>query len=115
MVDRVVTGAGYGLRDWIAQRATAVVMVLYTVLLVILLITNQPLTYLSWKALFAHGWMKVFTAVFLGCLYWHAWIGIRDIFMDYIKSAGTRLFLQVAVILALIIYMVWSVQILWSV
>ncbi len=30
---RVVVGAHYGLRDWLAQRVTAVLMALFTVLL----------------------------------------------------------------------------------
>ena len=45
----------------------------------------------------------------------HAWIGVRDIFMDYVKPTGLRLALQVLVILALVFYGAWSVQILWSV
>ena len=31
MVNRTVTGAHYGLRDWLAQRVTAVIMAVYTV------------------------------------------------------------------------------------
>ncbi|HWP87652.1 MAG TPA: succinate dehydrogenase, hydrophobic membrane anchor protein, partial [Burkholderiales bacterium] len=40
MVNRAVTGAHYGLRDWLAQRVTAVVMLLYTLLLVWLLLAT---------------------------------------------------------------------------
>ena len=29
MVERIVSGAHYGLRDWLMQRVTAVVMALY--------------------------------------------------------------------------------------
>ena len=38
MVNRHVSGAHYGLRDWLAQRITAVVMILYTVLFVVMLL-----------------------------------------------------------------------------
>lgn len=33
MVERKLTGAHYGLRDWVMQRATAVIMLIYTVAL----------------------------------------------------------------------------------
>ncbi|MFN7086044.1 MAG: succinate dehydrogenase, hydrophobic membrane anchor protein, partial [Burkholderiales bacterium] len=55
------------------------------------------------------------TALFLLCLFIHAWVGMRNIFMDYVKPIGLRLTLYVAVILALVWYAVWAVQILWSV
>ena len=34
MVKRIVVGAHYGLRDWLIQRVSAVVMALYTLLFV---------------------------------------------------------------------------------
>ena len=46
MVERVVTGAHYGLRDWLAQRITAVVMAVYTVILLVVLVTIAG--YLGW-------------------------------------------------------------------
>jgi succinate dehydrogenase / fumarate reductase membrane anchor subunit len=44
----------------------------------------------------------------------HAWVGVRNIFMDYIKDTGVRLILYVLVIVALVIYGAWAVQILWG-
>ncbi|MEO8166439.1 MAG: succinate dehydrogenase, hydrophobic membrane anchor protein, partial [Betaproteobacteria bacterium] len=43
-----------------------------------------------------------------------AWIGMRDILMDYIKPTGVRLGLEIAVVLILVGYAVWTAQILWS-
>jgi succinate dehydrogenase / fumarate reductase membrane anchor subunit len=59
--------------------------------------------------------MKLATFVFLVSLFLHAWIGMRDILMDYIKPTGVRLGLQVVVVLALVAYAGWALQILWSV
>jgi succinate dehydrogenase / fumarate reductase membrane anchor subunit len=50
----------------------------------------------------------------MACLLLHAWIGVRNIFMDYIKDPALRLTLYVLVIGALFWYAVWSVQILWG-
>ena len=113
MSQRVVTGAHYGLRDWLAQRITAVIMAVYTVIVVWVLLSGVPITYAVWKDLFAQGWMRVATLLFAVCLAWHAWVGVRDILMDYIKPDGLRLGLQVCTLLVIASYIGWSIQILW--
>ena len=71
MVNRVVTGAHYGLRDWLAQRVTAVTMAVYTAMLFVVLIRNAPVKFEFWKSLFAQGWMRVATLLFaaLACMH----------------------------------------------
>jgi succinate dehydrogenase / fumarate reductase membrane anchor subunit len=113
VVNRVVTGAHYGLRDWLAQRISAVIMALYTVILVVVLIQAAPIGYAVWKDLFAQGWMRVATLLFAASFAWHAWVGVRDILMDYVKPDGLRLALQVAVLVTIGGYLGWAVQILW--
>ena len=114
MVDRVVVGAHYGLRDWLIQRITAVVMAVYIVSLAAYLLSQPYLDYDIWIALFSSLPVRTFTLLFLMCLFYHAWIGVRDIVMDYVRSAGLRLAIHVLVILALLLYLIWSVQILWG-
>ena len=114
MVKRVVLGAHYGLRDWLAQRVTAAVMVVYTVIFVAALLTHSPIGFAEWKALFGGGAMRVLTLMFFLSLFYHAWIGVRDILMDYIQPTGVRLVLEVLVILALVAYTIWTISILWS-
>ena len=114
MVDRVVTGAHYGLRDWLIQRVTAVVMAVYVVALAVYLLWQPVLNYDVWTALFSSLPVRTFTLLFLMCLYYHAWIGVRDVVMDYISSAGMRLAIYIVVILALLFYVIWGVQILWG-
>lgn len=113
MTARIVTGAHYGLRDWLAQRITAVVMAVYTVIVLAVLMWGAPLTYAVWKDLFAQGWMRVATLVFAVSAAWHAWVGVRDILMDYVKPDGLRLALQVMTLLALAAWLGWTVEILW--
>ena len=111
--NRIVTGAHYGLRDWLAQRITAVIMVVYTVIAVSVLLSGHPITYAVWRDLFAQGWMRVATLLFMASLAWHAWVGVRDILMDYIQPAGLRLALEVLVLLTIAAYVGWTIQILW--
>jgi succinate dehydrogenase / fumarate reductase membrane anchor subunit len=113
MVSRIVVGAHYGLGSWLAQRITALIMALYSVGLLVMFMAGRPITYVSWRELFAHGWMRVATLLFAVSLVWHAWVGVRDILMDYAKHDGLRLTLQVVTILILAAYLGWTVQILW--
>jgi succinate dehydrogenase / fumarate reductase membrane anchor subunit len=113
MVNREVVGAHYGLRDWLAQRATAVVMLVYTLLVLMALVMLPQFDYWHWKALWQLPLMRYATVLFVVALLFHAWIGVRNIFMDYIKDGGVRLTLYVVVILALIAYGAWAIQILW--
>ncbi|BDI05050.1 succinate dehydrogenase, hydrophobic membrane anchor protein [Sphaerotilus microaerophilus] len=111
---RIVVGARYGLRDWLAQRVTAVLMALFTVVLLLQVLFGGPLGYDRWAAIFSAQWMKFLTFTVILSLAWHAWIGMRDIFMDYVtKSVGMRLTLQVATIVWLVGCAGWAVQVLW--
>ena len=109
---RLVVGAHYGLRDWLVQRITAVIMALYT-LIMLAVFFNKSFNYDSWKALFAQGWMRVATLLFAASLAWHAWVGMRDILMDYVKPDGLRLALRLGTLLLLAAYVGWTIQILW--
>jgi len=113
MVTRVVVGAHYGLRDWLVQRVSAVVLAVYPVVFLITFAAARPADYASWKALFSQGWMRIATLLFFVSLLLHAWVGMRDIIMDYIKSAALRLALEVLVILVLVACAGWAFEILW--
>ena len=110
---RVVVGAHYGLRDWLSQRITAVLMALFTIVLLVQLLFGGPLGYERWAGIFAAQWMKVLSFVVFIALGWHAWVGMRDIWMDYVKPVAVRLALQVATIVWLVGCMGWAVQVLW--
>lgn len=113
MVKRIVVGAHYGSRDWLAQRITAVIMAVYTVIVLIVFMTGTPISHAVWKDLFGQGWMRVATLLFAASLAWHAWVGMRDVVMDYVKPDGWRLTLQVVIVLMLAGYLAWAIQILW--
>ncbi len=114
MLNRIVTGAHYGLRDWLIQRVTAVMMVLYTLTITVYCLMQPVLDYNAWTLLFSSNIVRTFTLLFFISVFYHAWIGVRDIVMDYVKPAFVRLLIHVLVILALLLYVIWSVQILWG-
>jgi len=112
---RLVVGAHYGMRDWLAQRLTAILMAVFTIVLLVSFLTGQNFTYEGWAGLFARQWFKLFTMVTFFGMFYHVWVGIRDIWMDYIKPVGIRLALQTLTLLWLLGCAAWTVQILWSV
>jgi succinate dehydrogenase / fumarate reductase membrane anchor subunit len=112
--DRTPVGAHYGWQDWLAQRVTAVIMVVFSVVIIGFFAVHGSVNYAQWSALFGSTLFRILALLFLLCVYYHAWIGIRDVLMDYIKPVGLRLALQVGVLLFLAGCTVWSFSILWG-
>ena len=116
---RLVVGAHYGLGDWLAQRLTAVFLIAYTLILVIYLVivvrANGALDYEAWAGMFVPLWMKILTLTAILAVVYHAWIGMRDVWMDYVRPTGIRIGLLLVTILWLIFCAIYAAQILWSV
>ena len=131
---RVVVGAHYGLRDWLSQRVTAALMAIFTLALLVQVLLpsyargpgGERLTdasgnavaltgYEKWAGIFSAQWMKLLTFVVIVSLAYHAWVGMRDVWMDYVKSVGARLALQVLTIVWLVGCAGWAVQVLWRI
>jgi succinate dehydrogenase / fumarate reductase, membrane anchor subunit len=110
-----VVGAHYGLRDWLVQRVTAVVMLLWTLLLLGALAWNGGFDHASWQALWASNAFRLASFLFAISVLWHAWVGVRNIAMDYVKPVWLRLTLQCAVIAVLVAYLGWTIRVLWGV
>jgi succinate dehydrogenase / fumarate reductase membrane anchor subunit len=110
---RVVVGAHYGLRDWLSQRVTALLMALFTVVLIVQVLLPGPMGYDKWAGIFTAQWMKALTFVVIVSLLVHVWVGVRDILMDYVKPVVARLVLQVFTIVWLVGCAGWAIQVLW--
>ncbi|MCL2162490.1 MAG: succinate dehydrogenase, hydrophobic membrane anchor protein [Betaproteobacteria bacterium] len=113
MVKRSVVGAHYGLKDWLVQRATAVYMALFTLIFAACTLCLPEFSYAAWSGLFSSTCVKFFSFLFVVSLCYHAWIGVRDIWMDYVKNAGLRLALHLIVLFLIVGYAGWAVRILW--
>ena len=111
---RTVVGAHYGLRDWLAQRVTGALMALFTlIVLAQLIVSSGPIGYDKWAGIFSSQWMKTLTFSVIVALLYHVWVGVRDIWMDYIKPVGVRLTLQIVTIVWLVGCAGWAIQVLW--
>ncbi len=105
---RVVTG----LRAWLVQRFSAVYMLLFILFLLFNFFLDPPHSYLIW-----HGWMRnpgvsVATLVFFAALLLHAWVGVRDVIMDYVHPLALRVSALVLLGFGLMAIAAWLVRIL---
>ncbi len=105
---------GNGLRDWLLQRVTSLVMLLYIVFLLGFFVTHATVDYALWQGLLSHTSMRVFSTLFLLSLVWHAWIGMWTIITDYIKPLVLRLSAQILIIIGLLLCFIWGIAIFWG-
>ena len=115
---RLVVGAHYGTFEYLAQRVTAIIMAVYTLVLLVGILTMSGFTYQGWHGLFTFTVLmmpigQILASLTMMSLAWHAWIGVRDIWMDYVGNVGVRLFLMVMTLLWLVGSVVYFINILW--
>ena len=110
-----------GLRDWLIQRITSVILAVYFFLVLGYIICHPGLDYITWMQLFSNDGMKIFTLLALFSLVFHGWIGVWTIITDYFsnhvqrkRALGTRLLLQIFFALLLVVYLFWGIQIIWG-
>ena len=104
-----------GLRTWLLQRLSAVYMAIYTLVAIIWLYSHAPLDYASWQALFAHPLTNIFTQLFIYLLLAHAWVGVRDIFVDYVHPVSIRFILLIGITLLQVVLAIWVFMTFYSV
>lgn len=107
-------GSHTGTGSWLMQRATALVLALALPILIITFLAALPLDYAGWQALFSSLWVRVAMLLTGVALALHAWVGMRDIFMDYVHPTGMRLMLYLAVIVVLTGSVAWLAAILFG-
>ncbi|WP_028358252.1 succinate dehydrogenase, hydrophobic membrane anchor protein [Brackiella oedipodis] len=116
---RMVVGANYGTIDFIMQRLTAVIMAVYSLIfLIVALFTVHD--YYSWVAMFTftvggYPLGQIAASLVFFSLGYHAWIGVRDVWMDYVPAAMTRLFMQLITGTWLLVAVIYFIKIVWSI
>ncbi len=105
-----------GLRDWMAQRISAVLIAVYIIGLAIVCIghLDQLSTYDFWSGLMSSALFRWSTALVLFLMVWHAWIGLWTVMTDYVPQRGLQRILLLLVAVLLIGYFAWGVSILWA-
>ena len=104
-----------GLTDWLLQRITASILIVYTIVIVYEISTTELASFEGWVGIFSQVWMKVLTVLASIALIYHAWVGIREIWIDYVKPVKIRISLQIFSIGWLVGCGVWIVFIIWKI
>ena len=121
MVDNVSMGRS-GIGSYLVQRASAVILLAFTLCVVGTLLFGGEMDYERWSAYFSHPLMRLFTLLALVSLCLHAWIGLWVVATDYMiprvmgkGATAVRLIFQLSCLIVLFAYLVWGVQLLWSI
>ncbi len=103
-----------GLQDWLMQRVSALILIVYLGVLLGFFWMASPIDYAKWHAFCTFSAIQYASLLVLLALIAHAWIGIWTIMTDYIKSVPLRLFMQMIVFLSLLIDFFWGIRIIWG-
>ena len=104
-----------GFRAWMWQRASAVYLAGFFIYVLACLIVAPPGDHQALRAWVGSPGMWLAIALFFLSLLLHAWIGVRDVILDYIEPAGLRLAMLAAVLMFVLICGLWMLSILMGV
>jgi succinate dehydrogenase / fumarate reductase, membrane anchor subunit len=112
MLIELLTKRYPGMRAWLSQRLSALVMAIYSVFAVARFFIVQPGNYEAWVAFFQPFWWRLATLLFWISLTLHAWLGIRDVFKDYVPNPIVRDVLDKLLVVSLWVYLIWATWLL---
>jgi len=111
----VVSAISSGLSAWLIQRVSALYIALFLVYAMVSLMLSKPADFQLWQAWVGHGYRHLFIALFFVALMFHAWVGGRDVILDYVHPSGWRLGALVVLGGFLVWLLLWALRILYSV
>jgi succinate dehydrogenase / fumarate reductase membrane anchor subunit len=103
-----------GLQAWLFQRLTAAFMALYILYFLGVIFTSTEMTYVMWLEWFSHPLMNTASGLFFIHLAVHAWVGMRDVVLDYVPNDSLRLLSLACISFFLIIISLGMLRILFS-
>jgi succinate dehydrogenase / fumarate reductase, membrane anchor subunit len=115
MVNVVASAGRNGVHDFILIRASAIILVLYTLLIASFFVINPSVTFELWQGFFACISVKVATVLALIALLTHAKIGVWQVLSDYVKPAFLRGSLQFLFSVTLLAYLIFGFLTVWGV
>ncbi len=121
MVTQVLNLTRSGLSDYVVQRATAVILTVYTVWVMGFFLLTPEVTYPILVGFFSSAPMQIASTLAVLSTVAHAWIGMWTIGTDYLLEAHVgsystviRFAYQAGCLLALFIYLVWAFRLVWQ-
>ena len=103
-----------GMRAWLLQRLTAIYIAIYSLSLITWIVSNLPVNFTNWYELLSNPIILITTILFYLSLFIHAWVGVRDVLVDYAKPSSVRFILLTALALFLTVMTMWLLLIVIS-
>ncbi len=101
-----------GFRAWFWQRLSALYLALFFLYALASLALSPPQGFEAWRAWWSHPLRQVFLLLFALLLLIHAWVGVRDVILDYVRPLPLKAFLLALLGLALFGEGVWFLRII---
>ena len=102
-----------GFSAWLMQRLSAVYLAIFIVVAIIWTMMTD-INFQVWRQGFSSVWVQLGVLLFGLNLLLHAWVGLRDVVIDYIHPLGIRLLMLTLVGLFLLANGFWLLAILWG-
>ncbi len=67
------------------------ILALFTLVLLWHFLLNAPADFVAWRAWVIQPWVSIGLFLFIAALVLHAWVGIRDVLIDYVHPLGIRI------------------------
>ncbi|MEA3277663.1 MAG: succinate dehydrogenase, hydrophobic membrane anchor protein [Pseudomonadota bacterium] len=99
-----------GLKAWVVQRATAIYLALFSLYLVLHFLFAPPADYEAWRGWVTRPWVSLGLLIFVPSLLAHAWVGIRDVLLDYVRPIGLRVTILTLFAFVFIASGLWALQ-----
>ncbi len=112
---RPAGSAHAGLGEWLVQRATSVYLAVFLVYLALRLAFEPFPDHAAFRVWFTQGPVRIAWGLFFLSLLLHAWIGLRSVYMDYLRPAGLRAAVTFLTGFGLLALALWAANILLTV
>lgn len=109
---RAIGSVQHGFGEWLLQRLTALFLAGFAIWLVLTFVMDPPVGFQGWKVWMSAGTVRLAFAMALFSILVHAWLGMRSVFLDYLKPLWLRIFMHLLMAVYLTTLAFWSAHIL---
>lgn len=103
-----------GLLPWLIQRLTAIYLLFFFLFLMVYFVFFTPSSYEVWRGWISGTMVFIAISVFFLALFAHAWVGLRDVIIDYVKPLALRVTMLTLLALSLIGMAAWVAKVLFT-
>lgn len=101
-----------GLKPWVVQRVSAVYIALFLFYSLYNGLNVELVSFEHWRDWLFHPFNSIAFGLFVGAILFHAWIGMRDVVLDYVHNIMLRIFVLAMIMGVLIGCGLWVVRVL---